>query len=991
MRPSRFPVVVLSCALAVLAGCGGGSKKNSANRGSFLLSQISTGQGQVFPYRIRQLDSLGNPTTTILNIESIDTLHQYATSANGVLPPATLPDTTTLPDGSPGNNFLQFRFTHELKPESILSGDQAAIQTNSGLTSAISVLAYDPVTEASVMAKGRGFVGGYTYVRENNQLVLKQVVTVDGSGNVMVDPSYPELDGFPRGFTGDEDLVAPNSFVFVADSDQDLRTLETFDPGNNNLVLRLIVNNSVRDTDERVLAQEACTATTVGSDPNPANVLGFSGSRVPEISPGNGQTGVSPLTDVYVTFNKPVQPVDVGTFFTTSNLTPAAGGIALNVTINEATFSILYYADPVAYGDLCTYRIRPAYSLPGKSTVTFSVTRDSVHAVKDNMPLGVDVATTFATGRGPGIINAPVSPDAIYIGIGGSDPGISVIDLNGYGQGTNGLEPDAQGNPTLDPTQTFFALNNPNIGQPGLVPSLGPGSSQLDAGSNGPLTLVEDTSGNTNLVGSPILNNVADIHVGCPLDLVYNNENINVNAGPQNQINLSSGVVQPGNCIAISTHPNPPRLRFPPPNPSKAIFAEEPTYTGGPIPKANLLVPGNRPDFRQRNFPGVFYGPAPAPSSPPPPPQFIPYESRQQIGHFLYVLDHENRQILVLNSNRFTVLDAIAVTDPQSMTMSPSLGLIAVSNFSSSTVSFIDIDPRNPTFNTIVATTETAAGPSQLAWQPDGETIVVACKLANAVTIVSASDFSVLKIVSGNVVDPIGIAVTERYINTGNASGIYYAYILNSNGTVAVFESGPDGTNGIGFNDIIGTVQPVFRRPTGIRMDYTSGLGGFYVSHLDDSNVAAVSRCELTSSPQGQLPIQQQTGTGFQLPPTFRQKEWTVTERYGGSDPTLSLNLRLSGNSVSDFVFDEMNNVGVFPNQRTPNNGSLGTSVIGHSAKGTVLINPQGGPVRPYTPAYLFVAMGDTGKIDIIDVVARVKVKTIDVPGVTILSSYWRQ
>ena len=45
----------------------------------------------------------------------------------------------------------------------------------------------------------------------------------------------------------------------------------------------------------------------------------------------------------------------------------------------------------------------------------------------------------------------------------------------------------------------------------------------------------------------------------------------------------------------------------------------------------------------------------------------------------------------------------------------------------------------------------------------------------------------------------------------------------------------------------------------------------------------------------------------------------------------------------------------------------------------------------PYRPSYLFAALADAGKIDVIDIVARIKVTTIDLPGVSMLATYWRQ
>jgi hypothetical protein len=975
MRPTGISTLTATALLA-LAACGGGSKEPGF-RGRFILEQITTGQGQVYPYRIRAVDGAGNATTEILNIESDATLQANSNQNNGVLPVGVLPDTPLLPNGNPGNNFLFFRFSHTLMPESILSPDPAAGSTSSGLTTAISILAYDKETEESVILRGRGFVGGKAYYGVGT-LDLVEAVKAD-NGQVVIADSRAE--GFPRGFTGDVDLVAPGAFVFVADTDNDLTTLETFDPLSVDHVIQIRVSNSVRDAKDGLLEYEVCTATTVGLDPTAADVIGWSGNRTIAISPGNNQSGVDPLADIAIAFNKPVQPLDVGTYFTRSNLTPPSGGIALNVTVAASSYTILYYADPVSFADLCNYRIRPAYNMPSAETVQVQVQSGSIRGIKDAGSLGHDVQTSFRTGAGPGIVNAPVSPDAVYVAVGGAQPGLAMVDLNGYGQGTNGLEPDANGNPTKDPRTTWFARFNPNIGQPGISPPLQPGSGPLDAGSKGPLTLVEDTRGNTLLLKPPQVSGVQDIQIGCPLDLVYNNSNINVNASGANQVNPTSQVVMPGNGIAVSPHPNPPRLVFPPPNPSRAIFAEEPTFAGG----TNLLNPGNRPDFRIRAVTG-FVGPAPPPPSPPPPPSFQPYFARQQLGHFLYVLDRENRRVVVLNSNRMTILDTIRLPDPYQLAFSPSLSLMAVSNFSSSSVSFVDTDPRSPTFHQIVSETRVDPGPSEIVWQPDGEAVCVVCSIASSLAIVSGIDFTLQKIATGNIITPIDLAVTPRYVATGNQSGVYYAYVLNANGTIAVFESGPDGTNGIGFNDMIGLAGPVFARARAITFDYTSLIAGIWVSHSDANGTAVVSRCELTASPTGQLPIQQQTGTGVQLPPTFRQKEWTVTSTFGGSDPSVPVNDRFSGNSISDVAVDEMFNTGVGVNQISLYSGLSGTSILGHSSKGA-LVN-GGVPIRP---SYLFVALSDSGKIDVFDIVARIKVTTIDMPGVSQLATYWRQ
>ncbi len=957
--------LAVAVCLAVPA-CSGGVKGDPANRGDFKISLISTGQGQIYPYRVQEVDSVGVPTSTILNIESTETLQSHVSRSNGVLPVAAFPSTAILRDGSAGNHYFEMQFSHELDVRSILSDQISSLTTSSGLTTSVSLLAYNPSDESTTVLKGKGFVGGYTfYNRSGNMEFVQAVADVNGSLTVL----DSEATGFPQGFNGDNLLAKTNTFVFVADSDNDLSTPETFDPLNGNLLLRVLVSNAVKDTAGHILEQEVRTATTVGTDPNPPDVIGWSSNRTLQISPGNNSTGVDPTLPILINFNKPVQPADVGEFVSRTNLTPLAGGIALNVTTAATTWSVLYYADPISYGDFTSYYVTPAYTLPGDTEVKVTVNRQSIHGL-GSAELGTQVSTTFTTTTGPGVVNIPVSPDVIYVGIGGASPGLSVIDLNGYGQGTS----------TADPATSSFT-ENPNIGQPGVQPNMFPGSSALDAGSKGVFSLCEDTEGNTKLIGPPLISQIDDLHIGAPLDLVYNNTNINVNAGGANQVSITTGFIQPGNCIAVSTHPNPPKLIFPPPNAAKAIHAEEPTTAGG----NNLLIMGNIPSFSQRFSSGTFWGPNPPPPSPPPPAQFLPFQSRQQIGHFLYLLDNANRQVLVLNSNRMTVIDTIRFPDPIRMSISPSLAVMAVSNLASSRISFVNIDPTSARFHTIIAETKVSTGPTEIVWQPDGEAIVVLSPASSALTIISAQNYQVTKVATGSLVDPIGVAVTERYMTTGNTSGIFYAYILNKGGTIVVYESGPDGTNGIGYNDMIGTADPFFRRPSAIKVDYNSNMGGVWVSHEDESGVAVVSHMELTASPAGPLPTAQSSGS-FILPPTFRQKVWSVTRKFGGSDPSSPGRARFSGNSIGDIAFDEMYNNGANVNQITPFNSTVGFSIYGHSAKGAVM-----GGLAPTLPKYMFVALKDVGKIDVFDINSNTKITTIEAPGVDLLSTYWRQ
>ena len=983
----------LAGVLVLGSGCTGGSKGDPDNRGPFLVSSISTGSGSIYPYRIRTTDAFGNPTSTVVNIESDETLRQFVNGNNGVLPVATLPTTAVLPNGDPGNHFLHFTFSHKLQVESILS-NALADQANSGLFGSLSLLAYNPANEQSTTLEGRGFVNGYTYYNEGGTLVLVKAVEDDGAGGVTILDA--RANGFPN-YPGAADLVSNKSFVFIADSDDNLAAtpFETFP---NDRLLRLIVTNAVRDTENDILEQEVRTATTVGPDTDPPQVLGFN-SNMPLISPGNGQTGVDPTGTILIQFNKPVQPGEVGTFFDPNVFTPATGGISLSVTSASATFPVIYYADPVSFGDLLNYIIRPAYNLPGNSQVSVTVQDTTINSLTGTS-VGQIINTTYTTGTGPGIVNAPVAPEAIYVGIGGAEPGVSVIDLNGFGQGTGDLN------------NTRFT-DNPNIGVNGVVPPMGPGTSNLDAGGAGTLTLTQDTNGETRLLRDPIVSDVTDIHIGAPLDLVFNNENINPNASRANQINEILGVQMPGNAITQPPVPNPPRLVFPPPNPNRQIFGEEPTVkssvgppgalvTGGPAAGCvsvglNQLVLGN-PFATSENelglygtqFMGVFVGPQPPPASPPPPPPFCPFTSRQQVGHFLYVLDRDNRQVVVVNSNRFTVLDTIQLSDPVSMAMSPNLTRMAVSNFASASVSFIDIDPTSSTFHQVTAETRVDGGPSAISWQPDGEDVLVVSTDANQLTVISALDFTVRRTLGGFLNAPIDVVVTERYLQTGNTSGVYNAYILNSNGTVAVYESGPDGVNGIGFNDVIGAVtNENFPRASSMVLDLNAGQGGVLIGHTDESGLGQVSRLSLTATPAGQLPLNP-SATGFILPPTFRQKEWTVVQRIGGTPSPGSFVDQMSGNSIIDLCYDDMLNNGGLLGQGNVFAPSFAFTPYIHSGK-HVIKNGAGGPLVGSLPRLLFVALSDVGNVDVFELLTGTRIATISAPGVRVVANYWRQ
>ncbi len=978
-------------------GCSQGDKGDPSNRGPFELTLMTTGVQQIYPYRIAKLDSFGNPGTEIINISTMDDLKTNVSSANGVLPVGTFGLTAQLPNGSPGNQFLQFTFSHDLMVESILS-DLVANQTNSGLTNNIQILSYDPTNENTQVVTGRGFVGGYTYYDDpatsGLDLKLVQAVVADDQGNVSI--VDPRANGFPRGFSGDELLVSSKTFVFVPDADQDLTTFETYP---TNRVIRIIVSSSVLNYRNKPLTIEVCTGTTVGPDATNPEVLGvISASKPLQIDPGSNAINVSPTTSIRASFSKPVQPVSVGEFFSTSNKTPSFRGVTLNATINSQVVPILYYADPFGPGDFCNYTIKPAFLLPSTTLHTLSV-ETSIDSLVSGVKLGTQAVTSFTTGQGPGVINAPVAPEVIYVGRSGTSAGLSAIDLNGVGQGTGDFSKFSDAN------YRFGFKRNPNLSNAGMIPSLNPGTQNLDAGSAGVMTMVLDTNKSDLLLDSSIIGRVDDIEVGASLDLIFNNENVNVHVTRANQQNPLTGGIMPGNSITMPPTPNPPKLTFAPifTNPAYAIFAEEPTVSSlVPSPPCtassmNLLVQGNPMALQNSSFglfytpaPGAFYGPQPRPAASSSASALpCPYNSRQQIGHFLYVLDGANQQVLVLNSNRMTVLDTLAVRGASRISMSPNLKRLAVTNFVSGTVTFIDTDPLSTQFHTIIGQTKVGSGAEEMAWEPEGEDLIVLNRRANSISIINGADLTLRKTLTSRINDPIDIVITARQQGIGFQTGVYFAYILNRNGSIAVFESGPDGINGIGFDDIIGLPEEAkFKNATAIQPDIRSFNSALWVAHQDTSGLGQISLLELFSSPIGALPIQQQQG-GIIQSPTFRQREWKVTGRFGGQSPTTPIKDRLSGKDPIDIVVDEMQNVGAFADMT-----SLSISNIiyaQHSGKTHVKLTPTGALVPAINPRFLFVALADKGVIDVMEVDTGRRLFTVKASGVQTLSTYWKQ
>ena len=65
------------------------------------------------------------------------------------------------------------------------------------------------------------------------------------------------------------DFASAPGAVFVADSDDRLNTIETFDRLDEGILVQLQVTNAVRNFRGALLERELCTSTTVGPDSAP--------------------------------------------------------------------------------------------------------------------------------------------------------------------------------------------------------------------------------------------------------------------------------------------------------------------------------------------------------------------------------------------------------------------------------------------------------------------------------------------------------------------------------------------------------------------------------------------------------------------------------------------------------------------------------------------------------------------------------------------------
>lgn len=1010
------------------------------------LVRVSNGFGELLPHKTYKLEGGGTTTSQVIAIRSQADLVDNVIVGNPILSAPVFDTEANLPSGAPGNHFLYATFTQPLDIESILSTAPGQLTSNS-LAGSVVVTGLDPSTGNTSTIRGRVFIDGQTMGDSPTGtpplLPLQTWVEFDASGNIVPvtlgDSTTPGL-GFPGTegtFAGQNELLSPNTLVFVVDSDSDLSTHDTFPAG---LQIRMEINTSVRSDIGVQLAQRGMACTTVGPDTLvPEVMFNPPPNAFPRVTPGGGDAGVDPLTNIMVEFSEPMQPWSVGDLLS-ATVPTLSTAITVRFGPSASTVNVPFHVQPISPYDLTTWELIPSFNFPGEGPDTaecgtfnrVDVDINSGQAEDLNGNLNQLPGTTFFdTGEGPGVANVPVSPDAIYLGRTAGDPGISVVDLNGFGQGT--------GNPAYDPEMPMIQgnsqfPNNPNVRFQGslMIPPLAAGTCTVDGGSAGIFTLTKDSSLNDLVVRTPVIQSIGDMMLGWSLDVAFNNGPAPFGCQGQGgnlcaatgfkQIttvidgaSLSPAALNPNgtqvlvdggpNLIGWSPHPNPPPLIYPPLCVSPYIGGQEPTSINTLQVVTNLLAPGDPFGDPATQSPpsgllaiaaNVFFQGPSLPSTQVA--ACATYGLRQQVGHFLYVVDRARNEIVVLNSNRMTVIDRIEVPDPTSLAIGTNLDVLAVSSQSVGAVTFIDINPGSASFHEVLKVTAVGASPRGIAWEPGNEDIFVCNEADNSVSIISAFSLNLRKTVIAGLNGPFEVAITPRQTAFGLARNVYFAYILGRNGRIAVFESGPNAVNGWGYDDIVGTMPMSFNNPKTIQVDQIDLRSAVWVVHEGplDQNTQ-----QLAGSPtEGALTnVVAETGTPGQiilstsslLFPQLRDIHYSVQVSIGEE--------RLRGVPV-DIAFDNQTNLGGIVNWVTPFSAGSPVPVNGKS-----IVRQAGGAQSTNIPRLAFAAVPNPllgeGGVDVIlldsaflrfDTNAYEDgVQSIVAPNTNIMMDYFRQ
>jgi hypothetical protein len=225
----------------------------------------------------------------------------------------------------------------------------------------------------------------------------------------------------------------------------------------------------------------------------------------------------------------------------------------------------------------------------------------------------------------------------------------------------------------------------------------------------------------------------------------------------------------------------------------------------------------------------------------------------------------------------------------------------------------------------------------------------------------------VRKVVGSQLSQPFDVVITPRQANFGFFRNVYFAWILNRSGRLAIFESGPNTVNGWGYDDVIGIASFEFNNPKTLQPDYINLDGGVWILHEGPIDMETEEPGDLTEGAVTNLAIQ--SGISGQLPlnltsltiPQYRDMYIGIAKSIGEEV--------LSGIPV-DIAFDNMRNVAGTPNYFTT--WSAGQPL---PANGKNLVRPiPGGAINTNEPTYMFLAVPNStsqgGVVDVLNIAA---------------------
>jgi YVTN family beta-propeller protein len=671
------------------------------------------------------------------------------------------------------------------------------------------------------------------------------------------------------------------------------------------------------------------------------------------------------------------------------------------------------------------------------------------------------VSKTFSVLRGRRYVNAPVSPNVMYYVM--KSGGIGAVDLDGTGMTTNapgagrsilvtstnnyspfGNSSHGDGNPYLYPVG--LGLNTP-------FPGINEGSDQwwrdLNPAHHG---LVNDSSGSNQLFpehrNGVMSTNITDIEIGDFLDTLYYNRNSRYNVDSLHVdyvFNFPGNF--PNNTIATPPTPNPPPLSIPVGmRPTGVVLDEHDILAEGAFtimgrevfPPDLLHIPlmGPRqwvhlehggavvpPQYPDKPFPPNTPGPGPWSQG-----SFVQngplaesctfysshgysgayYGSRQQVGNFLFAADRFQNVVHVLNSNTMEEITTLSgVWSPDRLAITTDLKNLYVTNNVADSVSVFDVDPRSTGFLEKIAEIPVGDQPKGVCCQPEQEDVFVCNFKSNSISIISPSSNTVRKTLTRLLDNPVDISLSPRQQTFGWGTQTYFGYISNNGGdNVLVYESGPDGLGGIGYDDIIGEVPlvgsggKVFEKivkPRGLCYDplYLDNVssplnltGGVFVAHASAKG-AAVTRINFVSQFGPWGPMSLPAGQ----PPSFRGREFFMVSQWTQKDGFLS-----GSGSAVDVALPDLNryawlNQNFSGNAYVTNYGALGNNPLYNFPINNKhpLRYVAGTPVPVRYPDLMFVSYPGTNTIDVIDIVNGTTT-AIDVPlgPVKNLTSYFK-